>query len=96
MQYNVKYLEEMRLLNELKSHTPEFIEEPKLAFISIEPTGEFSIIFDEDILGLAFLENLNKGLASRGTVTQESGRRRLDNITDASNFDLHEYLEFKV
>ena len=92
----MKYLEEMRLLKERHNRTLESIEEPKLAFISIEPTGEFSIIFDDEILGLAFLENLNKGLASRGTVTQESGRRRLDNITDASNFDLHEYLEFKV
>ena len=83
-------------MNELHRQSIEIRKDPKLAYNIIEPTGEFRIVFDEDIIGITFLKDLKKSIESRGTVIDESGRRRLGHITDANTFDLNEYLVFEV
>ena len=51
-------------------------EPPELAAENIEPSGIFGIYFNADLAGLAFLETLNKGFASRGQ-NKSTGRRRM-------------------
>ena len=55
---------------------------PKLAFENVEPSGTFGLYFNADVSGLQFLEKLNKGLASRGSVEETNGLRLLSsNLT---------------
>ena len=49
------------------------------------PNGDFGLYFNENVAGLAFLENLNKGLGSRGEVT-ESTRSLQEEAFDLSRF----------
>lgn len=65
------------------------LKAPELASEKVEPSGEFGLYFNADLAGLSFLETLNKGLSSRGDVSdngmgrllksenRESKRRRL-------------------
>ena len=45
--------------------------------------------------GLQFLEKLNKGLSSQGTVKKDSNSRRLEDVENDS-FQLSNYLDFKI
>ena len=69
---------------------------------NFDPTGKFSLIFNENLLGLRFLDDLDKGLSSSGLVLDfeaesrsQTGRRLLGN-DEVSAFDLSNFLEFKL
>ena len=69
---------------------------------NFDPAGKFSLIFNEDLLGLRFLDDLDKGLSSSGLVLDfetESGSqadRRLLSNDEVSAFDLSNFLQFKL
>ena len=73
LQYNSKYLEEKDQLRKMKaSKFSGFSYEekkPQLAFNNIEPSGHFGLVFNQDLLGLSFLQDLGKGLTSAGVVS---------------------------
>ena len=50
---------------------------PALAFDNINSSGEFGLYFNGDLAGLKFLEKINKGLGSYGTV-KDFGYRQLE------------------
>ena len=69
-------------------------EPPSLAFENIEPSGKFGLFFNANVAGLQFLEKLNKGLSSPGSVT-DSNYRRLQEEDDGG-FQLSNYLKFEI
>ena len=77
------------------------IKKPELAFGILEPSGLFSIVFDENIIGLSYLEELNKGLTSVGTVADKDEnnareRQLASNATNVDDFNLSDFLKFEV
>jgi len=57
-------------------------EKPALAAPDIKANAKFGVFFNSDVAGLSFLEDLDKGLSSRGGTidtyggsTMNSGRR---------------------
>ena len=69
--------ERENLRNQFSSDEEEVVQEPEIAFNPIDPTGDFSLTFNEELLGLSFLEDLAKGLKSRGTVYDEFGEEAI-------------------
>ena len=65
-------------------------------------TGKFSLTFNKALLGLKFLDDLDKGLSSSGLVLDfeieygnQPGRRRLAN-DEVNVFGLSNFLQFKL
>jgi len=79
------------------------LEPPKLAVENVDPSGTFGIFFNSDVSGLQFLEKLNKGLASRGSIEDTNGRRLLGSSHIQSGrhlqdeaFSLEQFLTFSI
>ena len=51
--------------------------EPAVAFDDISSSSMFGIYFNSDMSGLAFLEQLNKGLRQKGTIIDYDQKRAL-------------------
>lgn len=66
---------------------------PALAFETIEPSGKFGLYFNGGLAGLSFLESLNKGLSSNGTVSSSEFRQL---GASSASFDLSNYLDFTI
>ena len=73
----------------------EVPEKPALAAPDIEANAKFGVFFNSDVAGLSFLEDLDKGLSSRGgTVdaftgsTINPGRRLSRGLQGSTDFDL--------
>ena len=74
MQYNVKYLEERRRLREQLARKDGFYigldKQPELAFNEITPEGQFTVAFDESIVGLTFISDLDEKIIASGDTSQ--------------------------
>ena len=70
---NAKFKEQQRKIVRLEAisqgFTPPVPEPPALAYQDVEPDGDFGIYFNSNVAGLSFLETLNKGLGSRGQIS---------------------------
>ena len=70
---NSKFKESQREIKKLEAisqgFTPSEPEPPALAFQDVESSGDFGLYFNSEVAGLSFLDTLNKGLGSRGEVS---------------------------
>ena len=66
-----------------------------MAFDKVQPSGEFGLYFNGDLAGLKFLEKLNKGLSSTGSIKTDNFRRLKDEDKN-EDFDLSDYLTFTI
>ena len=73
--HNAAYLEEKRILTQKRAEVREGEEpppslQPALAGENPEPSGKFGLYFNGGMAGMAFLSELHKGLATRGTASE--------------------------
>ena len=94
MTANSKYKEQKREIERLKAISkgipPPEPKPPALAFEDAKPNGDFGIYFNSKVTGLSFLDTLDKGLSSRGKVT-DSPR-----FLSSADFKLSNFLEFEL
>ena len=56
----------------------------------MKPDGDFGLYFNSNVAGLDFLENLKRGLGSRGEVSDSFRSLK------SEDFDLRNFLEFNI
>ena len=104
LQENLSYKSKQREIEKLEAGISGQVlpepEPPELAAENIEPSGTFGIYFNADLAGLAFLETLNKGLASRGQ-NENPGRRRLPKnsrryLDTTDTFSMDQFIKFEI
>ena len=73
---NSKFKEQKRKIERLeaisKGFTPPEPEPPALAYEDAKPDGDFGMYFNAEVAGLSFLDTLERGMGSRGKVTDSS------------------------
>ena len=98
LQENANYKEQQREIEKLEAEAkgwdPPEPKPPALAFENVEPSGTFGLYFNSDVAGLSFLESLNKGLSSRGGVSDNGMGRVLSG--EDEDFNMSSFLAFTV